>query len=211
MGPSCYIEYRGIRNRTIKGFYCSGQVANSFKVMTLYHYSYQCSLALGLRFHIWHALLFGTTVHCVLFIMCIGMWCKQRAFLMWVGFQSQIHVIKPFNQHYRQLCTLKITIAFAYIMRIVVGIVTENWIEISMGCRKKDVTPLLTHWSYVFLAPAHRYGFCINASPCMPPFVLIHLGHWQWPCWPASMSVTTYCRGHFKHCKTSNIRHPGRQ
>ena len=22
MGPSCYIEYRGIRNRTIKGFYC---------------------------------------------------------------------------------------------------------------------------------------------------------------------------------------------
>ena len=23
MGPSCYIEYRGIRNRTIRGFYCS--------------------------------------------------------------------------------------------------------------------------------------------------------------------------------------------
>ena len=23
MGPSCYIEYRGIRNRTIKGFYCT--------------------------------------------------------------------------------------------------------------------------------------------------------------------------------------------
>ena len=22
MGPSCYIEYRGIRNRTIRGFYC---------------------------------------------------------------------------------------------------------------------------------------------------------------------------------------------
>ena len=22
MGPSCYIEYRGIGNRTIKGFYC---------------------------------------------------------------------------------------------------------------------------------------------------------------------------------------------
>ena len=27
MGPSCYIEYPGIRNRTIKGFYCiSGMV-----------------------------------------------------------------------------------------------------------------------------------------------------------------------------------------
>ena len=28
---------------------------------------------------------------------------------------------------------------------------------ISMGYYKKDVTPLLTHWSYVFLALTHRY------------------------------------------------------
>ena len=26
-----------------------------------------------------------------------------------------------------------------------------------MGKCKKDVTPLLTHWSYVFLALTHRY------------------------------------------------------
>ena len=30
--------------------------------------------------------------------------------------------------------------------------------DISMGLCKKDVTPLLTHWSYVFLALTHRYG-----------------------------------------------------
>ena len=26
-----------------------------------------------------------------------------------------------------------------------------------MGQRKKDVTPLLTHWSYVFVALTHRF------------------------------------------------------
>ena len=26
MGPSCYIEYRGLRNRTIKGFYCTTEI-----------------------------------------------------------------------------------------------------------------------------------------------------------------------------------------
>ena len=30
--------------------------------------------------------------------------------------------------------------------------------QISMGYCKKDVTPLLTHWSYIFLALTHRYG-----------------------------------------------------
>ena len=30
--------------------------------------------------------------------------------------------------------------------------------HISMGQCKKDVTPMLTHWSYVFLAPTQRYG-----------------------------------------------------
>ena len=29
----------------------------------------------------------------------------------------------------------------------------------SMGYHKKDVTPLLTHWSYVFFALTHRNGF----------------------------------------------------
>ena len=31
-------------------------------------------------------------------------------------------------------------------------------VMISMGLCKKDVTPLLTHWSYVFLALTHRYN-----------------------------------------------------
>ena len=29
---------------------------------------------------------------------------------------------------------------------------------ISMGQCKKDVTSLITHWSYIFLAPTHRYN-----------------------------------------------------
>ena len=29
--------------------------------------------------------------------------------------------------------------------------------HILMGLCKKNVTPLLTHWSYVFLAQSHRY------------------------------------------------------
>ena len=33
---------------------------------------------------------------------------------------------------------------------------TSNWL-ISMGWYKKDVTPVLTHWSYVFLALTHRF------------------------------------------------------
>ena len=35
---------------------------------------------------------------------------------------------------------------------------------ISMGCCKKDATPLLTHRSYVFLALTHRYIFLILPS-----------------------------------------------
>ena len=32
---------------------------------------------------------------------------------------------------------------------------------ISMGQCKKDVTPLLAHWSYIFLAPTHRYNVIV--------------------------------------------------
>ena len=32
----------------------------------------------------------------------------------------------------------------------------------SMGLCQKDVTPLLTHWSYVFLALTHRHGNTLN-------------------------------------------------
>ena len=33
---------------------------------------------------------------------------------------------------------------------------------ISMGWRKKGVTPLITHWSYIFLALTHRYQVSIG-------------------------------------------------
>ena len=36
--------------------------------------------------------------------------------------------------------------------------------DISIGWCKKDVTPLLTHWSYVFLALTHRFVHFILAS-----------------------------------------------
>ena len=41
---------------------------------------------------------------------------------------------------------------------------TDGWIDgprpypTSMGQRKKDVTPMLTQWSYIFLALTHLYG-----------------------------------------------------
>ena len=33
---------------------------------------------------------------------------------------------------------------------------------ISMGLCKKDVTPLLSHWSYVFLSLTHRYEVVVG-------------------------------------------------
>ena len=33
-----------------------------------------------------------------------------------------------------------------------------------MGQYKKDITPVLMHWSYVFLAPTHRYIFRFNTT-----------------------------------------------
>ena len=41
MGPSCYIEYRGIRNHTIKGFYCTENTA-----LTVL-YTWPCVTTLG--------------------------------------------------------------------------------------------------------------------------------------------------------------------
>ena len=74
---------------------------------------------------------------------------------------------------------------------------------ISMGYCKKDVTPLLTYWSYVFLALTHRYasdhGACVHdllSMPYMRAYLFccalelrVHRGHhrsaynslvWQW-------------------------------
>ena len=39
-----------------------------------------------------------------------------------------------------------------------------TYYNISMGYCKKGVTPLLTHWSYVFLALTHRYGDDVSDS-----------------------------------------------
>ena len=36
--------------------------------------------------------------------------------------------------------------------------------NISMGWCKKDVTPSLVHWSYVFLALAHRFTLGTDSS-----------------------------------------------
>ena len=36
-------------------------------------------------------------------------------------------------------------------------ILTKSYDTMSMDQCKKDVTPLLTHWSYVFLTLTHRY------------------------------------------------------
>ena len=52
--------------------------------------------------------------------------------------------------------------------------------SISMGWCKKDVTPLLTHWSYVFLALTHRYAVhvpCILGIYSMPMASLIYYLH----------------------------------
>ena len=58
---------------------------------------------------------------------------------------------------------------------------------ISMGQCKKDVTPLLMHWSYVFLALTHQHGFivrdyslqnkCLTADPDQQnlAFLLYHI------------------------------------
>ena len=35
-----------------------------------------------------------------------------------------------------------------------------------MGQCKKDITPLLMHWSYVFLALTHRYSILLSNPPC---------------------------------------------
>ena len=39
-----------------------------------------------------------------------------------------------------------------------------SWIIISMGQCKKDVTPLLKHWRYVFLTLTHWYGISSTLS-----------------------------------------------
>ena len=57
----------------------------------------------------------------------------------------------------------------------------ESWDQLncqtesmSMGWCKKDVSPLLTHWSYAFLALTHQCGNNNTANPSK--FVWIHWG-----------------------------------
>ena len=38
----------------------------------------------------------------------------------------------------------------------------KQLVSIKMGYCKKDVTPLLTHWSYIFLALTHRYDLYLE-------------------------------------------------
>ena len=59
---------------------------------------------------------------------------------------------------------------------------------ISMGSCKKDVTPLLTHWSYVFLAQTHRSLFGGTAAFPIMTYFLNHTKRpmvfsCDWPCY----------------------------
>ena len=52
---------------------------------------------------------------------------------------------------------------------------TQSDKTISMGLCKKDITPLLMHWSYVFLALTHRYDTFHNHG-----HVVYTYGVWWW-------------------------------
>ena len=47
------------------------------------------------------------------------------------------------------------------------------WENISMGLCKKDVTPLLMHWSYIFLALTHQYKGA-NAYSALKQLIAAH-------------------------------------
>ena len=49
---------------------------------------------------------------------------------------------------------------------------------ISMGYCKKDVTPVLTHWSYVFHALTHQYEFHVVSSYFIP-WPVCYLDIWK--------------------------------
>ena len=52
MGPSCYMEFRGIRNRTIRGLYCICE--NSFDIKkTPYHTVYYITLSVTMTEYRW--------------------------------------------------------------------------------------------------------------------------------------------------------------
>ena len=61
----------------------------------------------------------------------------------------------------------------------------EHWLGtlISMALCKKDLTPLLMHWSYVFLALSHRYTFL-----WMHSFYIWH--KWSLDVWNVRISLT---------------------
>ena len=57
-----------------------------------------------------------------------------------------------------------------------------QWHDISMGWWKKDITPLPTHWSYVFLAQTHWYQVIIKANPHIHiPMRILHNSLTHWP------------------------------
>ena len=62
-------------------------------------------------------------------------------------------------------------------------------LDISMGLYKKDLTPFLTHWSYVFLALTHRFvcHYTLNVYYHSSGFGVFYLpwhctfcGDWKW-------------------------------
>ena len=59
-----------------------------------------------------------------------------------------------------------------------------NMVIILMGLFKKDITPLLTHWSYVFLALTHRYYLMMSVICLIHcficPLLCLPLRCWTW-------------------------------
>ena len=68
--------------------------------------------------------------------------------------------------------------------------------DISMGWCKKDVTPLLTHWSYVFLPLSHRYEKYSNNKSDLTLLCIRINGLWQ-PFWPLLLWVFLLHKGTF--------------
>ena len=76
---------------------------------------------------------------------------------------------------------------------------TDSTLYISMGWCKKDVTPLLTHWSYVILALTHRYsdhlfqGLPRPLVPGIPKFVTEWIQDMACCTCPAIQATAKHC------------------
>ena len=81
---------------------------------------------------------------------------------------------------------------------------------ISMGQCKKDVTPLLVHWSYIFLALTHRY--LIQSNPSNLYLCSFEMVQFPWAVLKSTVTqsrliifqslLTVLCTLHSTHCQS---------